>query len=153
MSICKLVATNAIMNFDLTISSFQDKGHRITKVRKEVVRIFSETDKPLSANQVEKRLIKSGLSVNKTTIYRELQFLLANHYLVEVHLYPKEVSYESSELKHHHHLVCNSCGSIENVTNCLAKELEKDIYKKKGFKTERHTLEFYGTCASCTREA
>ena len=140
------------MNFDLTISSLQDKGNRITKVRKEIVRIFSQISKPLSASEVEEILIKSGLSVNKTTIYRELQFLLINGYLIEIYLHPKQVSYESSELRHHHHLVCDGCGEIDNVTNCLAEELEKDVYKKKGFMIERHTLEFYGTCASCTRE-
>lgn len=137
------------MNLDLTLSSLQDKGYRITKVRKEVVRIFSQASEPLSANKVEEILIESGLPVNKTTIYRELQFLLTNGYLVEIYLNPKEVSYESSELKHHHHLVCDICGEIDNVTSCLAMNLEEDVYKKKGFKVERHTLEFYGTCAAC----
>lgn len=139
------------MNFDLTISSLQDKGHRITKVREEVVGLFSNTNKPLSAKDVETKVRESGLSVNKTTIYRELQFLLRNGYLTEVYLHPKQVSYESSELKHHHHLVCNDCGSIDNVTNCLVKDLGGDVYKKKGFKINRHTLEFYGTCANCAK--
>lgn len=137
------------MNIDLTLSSLQDKGHRITKVRKGVVEIFSHTSKPLTAKKIEEMLLESGLSVNKTTIYRELQFLLANGYLAEVYLYPKQVSYESSELRHHHHLVCNDCGEIDNVTNCLAKDLEGEVYKKKGFKIDRHTLEFYGTCTAC----
>ena len=140
------------MNLDLTLSSLQDKGHRITKVRKEVVKIFSQNSKPLSANEIEKMLSETGLSVNKATIYRELQFLFSNGYLLEVYLHPNKVSYESSELKHHHHLACDSCGSIDNVTNCLAKELEEDVYKKKGFRIERHTLEFYGTCANCAKK-
>lgn len=137
------------MNFELTLSSLQDKGHKITKVRKEIVRLFSQRSKPLSVNEVEEILLKSGLSVNKTTIYRELQFLFTNGYLMEVFLHPKKVSYESAELKHHHHLVCEDCGEIGNVTNCLARDLEEDVYKKKGFKIERHTLEFYGICAAC----
>lgn len=137
------------MNLDLTLSSLQDKGHRITKVRREVVKIFSDNSVPLSANQIEEMLLKVGLDVNKATIYRELQFLSQNGYLIEVYLYPNEVSYESAELKHHHHLVCDNCGSVDNVTNCLAQELEEDIYKKKGFKIKRHTLEFYGLCAKC----
>lgn len=137
------------MNLDLTLSSLQDKGHRITKVRQEVVKIFSENSIPLSANQIEEMLPKAGLVVNKATIYRELQFLSKNGYLMEVYLHPNEVSYESAELKHHHHLVCDSCGSIDNVTNCLVQELEEDVYKKKGFRIKRHTLEFYGICAKC----
>lgn len=140
------------MNIDLTLSSLQDKGYRITRVRKEVVKIFSDSGVPLSANQIEEMLSQVGLSVNKATIYRELQFLLVNGYLVEVYLHPNEVSYESSELKHHHHLVCDACGSIDNVTNCLTRELEEEVYKKKGFKIERHTLEFYGICADCARK-
>jgi len=137
---------------DLTLSSLQDKGYRITKVRKEIIKIFSQILKPLSANEVEKIVLKAGLSVDKATIYRELQFLLNNKYVLEVYTSPHEVSYESSELKHHHHLICKKCGKVDNVTNCLVKELEEDVYKKKGFKIERHTLEFYGICASCAKK-
>jgi Fur family ferric uptake transcriptional regulator len=140
------------MNLDLTLSSLQDKGHRITKVRKEVVKIFSQSSQPLSANQVEKMLSQVNVTANKATIYRELQFLLTNRYLTEVYLHPNEVSYESSELKHHHHLVCDICGSIDNVTNCLVSKLEEDVLKKKGFQIERHMLEFYGTCSRCLKQ-
>jgi len=140
------------MNSDLTISSLQDKGHKITKVRRGVIKIFSDVSIPLSANQVEQMLFKVDINVNKATIYRELQFLLKNGFIVEVYLHPSEVSYESSELKHHHHLVCDKCGSIDNVTNCLADALEEDIYKKKGFRIKSHTLEFYGICKNCAQK-
>jgi len=141
------------MNFDLILSSLQDKGYRITKVRKEVVKIFSQTRKPLSANEIEEMLLKAGLSVNKATIYREIQFLLHSSLILKVYLYPDKISYESSELKHHHHLICDSCGSIDNVTNCLVEKLDEDVHKKKGFKIKRHMLEFYGTCADCAKNA
>lgn len=137
------------MNYELTLSSLQDKGIRITKIRKGIIKIFSDASIPFSANQIEQRLSRAGINVNKATIYRELQFLLKNGFIVEVYLHPSEVSYESSELKHHHHLVCDKCGSIDNVTNCLADKLEGEIYKKKGFRIKKHTLEFYGTCAKC----
>jgi len=140
------------MNSDLTISSLQDKGHKITKVRRGVIKIFSDVSIPLSANQVEQMLFKVDINVNKATIYRELQFLLKNGFIVEVYLHPSEVSYESSKLKHHHHLVCDKCGSIDNVTNCLADALEEDIYKKKGFRIKSHTLEFYGICKNCAQK-
>lgn len=137
------------MNLDLTLSSLRDKGHKITNVRKEIVGIFSQVDKPFTAQELHKALKTIGLSVNKTTVYRELQFLTDEGYLVEVHLNPKETSYESTDLMHHHHLICETCGNIDNVTNCLAEELEADVLKKKGFKITRHALEFYGTCSSC----
>jgi Fur family ferric uptake transcriptional regulator len=140
------------MNLELTLSSLQDKGYRLTKVRTEIIKIFSYSTEPLSANEIEKKLLMAKISANKATIYRELQFLLINNYIIEVYLHPSEVSYESSELKHHHHLVCDACGTIDSVTNCLASELEIDVYKKKGFKIKRHTLELYGMCSDCMRK-
>lgn len=137
------------MNLNLTLSSLQDKGYRMTKVRREVVGIFSQTTKPLSVNEVEEILFKLRVFVNKTTVYRELKFLLTNGYLVKVYLHPKQVSYESSELKHHHHLICKGCGEIDSVTNCLVMDLEKNVYRKRGFKIEKHMLEFYGLCKKC----
>lgn len=137
------------MKLDPTISSLRDKGHRITKVRKQTVKIFAETKKPLSAKQVEKRLSSLGLDVNKTTVYREIQFLLQNDFLKEVFLSPKEISYESAKQEHHHHLVCERCGYIDSVANCLIEGIESDVYEKKGFRIKRHTLEFYGFCWQC----
>lgn len=140
------------MNYELTLSSFQDKGYRITKVRREIVRLFSNYSTPLSTKQVAKKLSENSISVNHATVYREVQFLLKNSYLTKVYIHPKQISYEPSDLRHHHHLICEVCGNIDNVTNCLANELEEDILKKKGFKVERHILEFYGICKKCKQK-
>ena len=137
------------MNYTLTISELQDKGYRLTKARKEIVKIFSESKKPLTASEVKIRLSQSGLPVNKTTIYRELKFLSKKQYLIKIYINPSEVSYESSDLKHHHHLVCEVCGKVYAVTSCLAKDFETKIFRKRGFKIKRHTLEFYGVCKDC----
>jgi Fe2+ or Zn2+ uptake regulation protein len=139
------------MNLDLTLSKLRDKGHKITVVRKEIINIFSSAEKPLSATELHKELVTKKLHVNKTTVYRELQFFVNEKYLNEVNLKPQETSYESAELMHHHHLICEVCGKIDNVTNCLAGELEEDVLKKKGFKITKHSLEFYGLCFGCRK--
>lgn len=137
------------MNFDLTISQLKDKGFRITRTRKELIVIFSSATKPLSAKEILVLLKKRGLKVNRTTIYRELRFLLNNRQILEVYIHHGETSYESSQLPHHHHLVCEGCGKIINVTNCLVKNLESEIYKSKKFRVKTHILEFYGMCDNC----
>ena len=141
------------MNFELTLSNLQDRGCRITNTRREIVKIFSGMSSPLSANQIEEKLFNNGVNVNKATIYRELQFLLDNGYLIEVYLRPNEVSYESSKQKHHYYLVCEVCGKVDSVTDCLVKKLKNDVFKEKGFKIIRHTLKFYGTCVDCVRKS
>ena len=106
----------------------------------------------LSARELHKELEKLDISVNKTTVYREIVFLLKTGYLNEINLKSREISYEPKDLMHHHHLVCETCGKVDNITNCLVKELEGDVLKKKGFKIERHSLEFYGTCSKCQKK-
>ncbi len=137
------------MDTDLTLSSLRDEGHRITRVREEMVKFFVESSKPLSFGDVMRALEEAGLFVNKTTVYRELKFLLEYGYIAEVYLYPRKVYYELSDLRHHHHLVCEKCGKIDNIINCLVDRLERDVLKRKGFKIKRHTLEFYGLCSDC----
>jgi Fur family ferric uptake transcriptional regulator len=57
--------------------------------------------------------------------------------------------YELANKKHHHHLICNSCGRIEEVEGDLLENMELDIKKKKGFKVQSHALEFFGLCKNC----
>jgi Fe2+ or Zn2+ uptake regulation protein len=138
------------MNYNLTISYLKDKGHRLTNTRKSIIQIFSEAKRPLSVNTIEKRLKNQDVNVNKTTVYREIDFLSKNNLVKEIFISKKRCHYESADLKHHHHLICDKCGKIENITNCLMVNLEKKVYKKRGFKIDRHLLEFYGTCANCS---
>jgi len=122
---------------------------RITVARKEIIKIFSLSKKPLSAKDVYQNLTKKNIIVNLTTVYRELHFLQKHGYLKEIHLYANEKFFESSMLMHHHHLICDKCGSIEDLDGCLLKNL--DSVEEKGFLIKRHVLEFYGLCAKCKR--
>jgi Fur family ferric uptake transcriptional regulator len=50
---------------------------------------------------------------------------------------------------HHHHLVCSSCGDVEETELCGAPS-EKVLAERYGFAAETHELEIYGTCARCS---
>src|SRR3954468_23285788 len=51
---------------------------------------------------------------------------------------------------HHHHLVCVSCGDVEETELCGAPS-EQLLAKRYGFVAASHELEIYGTCARCTQ--
>jgi len=131
------------------INDLQKLKFRITIARKEIIKIFSLSKKPLSAKDVYKKLIKKNVIVDLTTVYRELNFLQKNDYLIEIHLHSNEKFFESSKLAHHHHLICDNCGTIEDIDGCLLQNL--DSVMAKGFLINRHVLEFYGLCAKCKK--
>jgi len=49
---------------------------------------------------------------------------------------------------HHHHLVCVSCGAVEETDLCSAPP-EDELKRRHGFAAESHEVDYYGTCAHC----
>lgn len=135
------------------INDLKDKKVRITKARKALLTIFESSTKPESVLNILSRLSKKGVKVNKTTVYRELSFLLKQGLIKEVYTDPTKIQYESSYLDHHHHLICTGCGMVDDVE--MENELkytEDKILKTKRFKVIDHSLEFYGFCANCQKK-
>lgn len=134
----------------------KQKDARLTKTRLAVLNIFSEHHKPLSVVEILLYLKKTGLLVNKTTVYREMEFLIEKNIVVAVFLDEKHTKYELN-LGHHHHLVCRNCGMIQEVEMKEIEDLflliEKKLKKKNKFTHISHSLEFFGTCEKCNVSA
>ena len=114
-----------------------------------MVALLVKAQAPLAALDILQVLEKKKLQVNKTTVYRELDFLGENNIVQEVEFGDKKKRYEISD-KHHHHVVCVQCKRVEDVD--LEKDLdmeERKIAKQKGYKIINHSLEFFGLCAKC----
>jgi Fe2+ or Zn2+ uptake regulation protein len=126
------------------------KKVRMTPARRALFEIFLNTTKPLSVAKIITDLFDKDIRVNKTTVYRELEFLLHQGIVSEVFINSGKKFYESAETKHHHHLICKRCGIIEDVVleNDLGYE-EIKIEKENGFKIQNHSLEFFGLCINC----
>jgi Fe2+ or Zn2+ uptake regulation protein len=55
---------------------------------------------------------------------------------------------------HHHHLVCASCGRVEDLPATPAIERSvaaavADAARTSGFRTHQHRLDLVGVCARC----
>ncbi|MBE9528056.1 MAG: transcriptional repressor [Proteobacteria bacterium] len=140
------------------LEKLRKDGFRLTQTRKAVVGLFltgasdsSGPAGPMTAPELLLALEALGVSVNKTTVYREIDFLMARKLLREVHLGDGVRRYEYLEGGHHHHLVCVECNNIEcfEMTGCL-KEFEAQITSERNFRFIKHSLEFFGVCGQCT---
>jgi len=128
----------------------QEKGFRLTERRKAIVTILAE-HKPIGVTEVIARLAKQKLQTNKTTVYREIDFLVENQIASEVRVPGvRETFYEIND-SHHHHLVCDQCKCVAEVD--LPEKLcdFKNKIKTKNFIILNHHLEFTGLCAHCQK--
>jgi len=136
----------------VVIRDLASKGHRLTKTRRWMIEVLMTSDYPINAIELRYLFANRGLRVNKSTIYRELEFLVKQGVAREVQIVPELKHYESAYLEHHHHLTCRNCGRIEKLVNeGLELEMEKveRLAKESGFSVSEHQLEFYGRCESC----
>lgn len=132
------------------IRTLQSDGHRITKARSALLELFASHHSPLSALELQHLLAQQKIVVNKTTIYRELDFLIQHNIIHTVAFGDDTARYELQSRDHHHHIQCTSCGDVVDLPlqNELA-EIERHIVKSTHFVIEKHALEFFGVCPKC----
>ena len=125
------------------------RGFRRTKARSAIVAFLARIDAPQSIPEISEALRKTGLVFNKTTVYRELAFLVKEGIAKEVRVSDEKRYYELVG-EHHHHTICVSCGDIRDVLfreNLL--HVERMLSERDGFRVLEHSLEFFGLCSEC----
>ena len=134
------------------IAQLKKQGFRLTKLRSAMLRVLTETARPMSAAELTEKL---GLSPtpHKTSLYRELDFFVAQAIVQAVDFNDGVRRFEMRD-RHHHHLICRLCKTVRDVE--LPETLflqEKKIAKLFGFRDVEHSLEFFGLCTRCAARA
>lgn len=124
---------------------------RLTKTREALLDVLLSTRTPLSVPRLLDELACRGISVNKTTVYRELERLEQIGIVKSVSLQDRKQYFELATRDHHHHFVCTMCHAITDVEINEASIMAKaeQIGRRLGFHITTHAVEFYGQCASC----
>ncbi|MBA4319849.1 MAG: hypothetical protein C0412_15735 [Flavobacterium sp.] len=137
------------MSLNELIEKIKLSGGRTTRTRTAILEYMFSSDKPVSSTDILSILKKKRILVNRTTVYRELAFLVDNCFAREVRLIGKPSLFELSH-EHRHHLICVKCNNVQTIImdNHLHEE-EKKIMRKENFKIIDHSLEFYGLCKQC----
>lgn len=117
-------------------------GHKATPQRMAVVEALCE-EQHQSLDGIRARCPEIGL----VTVYRTLD-LLSELGLVRRMDLGDRPRYEMAE-RHHHHLICESCGLISEFEDC---PLDQRVISRTSpdFRVTAHSLEVYGQCAECS---
>lgn len=141
------------MSTQKIIQKLKNNGYRITKARRSIIELFSKIHCPVTVQDVREELGKTGVHIDTSTVYRELDFLESKKIIKKVILNSTAVQFESALKGHHHHLICTTCETILPITSQVIEysieDFAKRIKKEKNFDITQHTLEFYGTCSTC----
>lgn len=131
------------------ISQFlTDKGFRWTKPRQQVLEVFIKSRLPLTVADVHSRI---GGGADMASVYRTITLFCQEGVLSFIDTVHEGRRYELSDKyrEHHHHLICDACGQIEDFEECFIEDVEKQILKKMNFQVTNHDLKFFGRCSKC----
>jgi Fur family ferric uptake transcriptional regulator len=119
---------------------------RVTPQRRAVLDAIEASNGPFTAIELFERARRSQPRLGLATTYRTLELLRRTGSLHA--LSGDRPVYVRCSPAHHHHLVCLSCGSVEDTELC-ATPSQQALTRRHGFRAESHELEIYGTCRNC----
>lgn len=124
---------------------------KATPARLAILRLLEKTNTPLDIMAINDYLKRHDVSTDPATIFRIMHSFTDKGLAKQVNFNEGKTRYELSAKEDHHHLLCERCGNIEDISDCAIGDLEQDIQKKKGFAVTSHALEFFGICKQCQR--
>ena len=132
------------------IQQLKELGLKVTLPRLKVLQILEQSiQHHLSAEDVYKALLATGEDVGLATVYRVLTQFEASG-LIHRHNFEGGYSvFELSHGEHHDHLVCVTCGRVEEFVDEVIEQRQKVIAERAQFKMTDHSLNIYGVCPAC----
>ncbi len=125
-------------------------GIKCTRHRMEILESLAASPQPLGAEGLFLKLRERGVSINLSSIYRNLE-TLEHHGLVRKSTLAgaDRAVWDLTPADHTHHLVCSACGRIQPVDGCPLHDYEREVMDRLGFDVTGHRLELYGLCREC----
>ena len=122
-------------------------GSRTTVQRQAIVRLVDGWEGSFTVAELHARARMLHPRLGLATTYRTVE-LLRREGFVRPLLSDGTAAYVRCSPRHHHHLVCTTCGGVEETELCAAPP-EAELRRLHGFQPTAHDLDIYGTCRKC----
>ena len=135
------------------LEKLKSNGYKLTPQRIVVLDALAESRGCLTPAELYERVQRERPETGLVTIYRTLEIFANLDIICEIHSTGNGAAYMLRKpLGHHHHLICSSCGIVEDFSDCDLDDLEQRLSLLTGFDIERHLLELVGICHECQQK-
>ncbi len=125
----------------------KNSGLKATLPRIKILEIFQKTaQRHMTAEDVYKALLVEGADIGLATVYRVLTQFEQAGLLSRNHFESGKAIFELNEGHHHDHLVCLTCGKVEEFYDPAIEERQHAIAADRGFQLQEHSLALYASC-------
>ncbi len=125
----------------------KNSGLKATLPRIKILEIFQKaSQRHMTAEDVYKALLVEDADIGLATVYRVLTQFEQAGLLSRNHFESGKAVFELNEGRHHDHLVCLTCGKVEEFFDPEIEERQHKIALDRGFQLQEHSLSLYANC-------
>jgi Fur family ferric uptake transcriptional regulator len=136
------------------------RGLRLTGPRRAVLDVLAGSRVPLTVPEIHARLRERRAHI--VSVYRTVHLLMRLRLVRPTDTLRLAAAlrgsqrYELAEefTGHHHHLICQGCGAIEDLDGCLLADaaltqLARYVRRTRRFAVTEHEVRLFGLCRRC----
>jgi Fur family ferric uptake transcriptional regulator len=132
------------------IENLKSTGLKATLPRLKIMEIFQTgKQRHMTAEDVFRVLLDERSDIGLATVYRVLTQFEQAGILLRSNFESGKAVYELNEGQHHDHLVCTSCGKVEEFFDPEIEKRQLQVADRLGWTIQDHAMSLYGVCAHC----
>jgi Fur family ferric uptake transcriptional regulator len=125
----------------------KSSGLKATLPRIKILEVFQRSaQRHMTAEDVFKVLLNENSDIGLATVYRVLMQFEQAGLLTRSHFESGKSVFELNEGQHHDHLVCMTCGRVEEFYDAEIEKRQRAVAEARGFELHEHALSLYAEC-------
>jgi Fur family ferric uptake transcriptional regulator len=139
----RTILTTAMTRAD----DLKSSGLKATLPRLKILEVFQRSQqRHMTAEDVYKLLLAEDADIGLATVYRVLMQFEQAGLLSRSHFESGKSVFELNEGKHHDHLLCLTCGRVEEFYDAEIEARQRLVSEQRGFALQEHALSLYAVC-------
>lgn len=133
------------------VERLRAEGFRVTPQRLEVLRLLLTTDRHPSAEDLYDQLKRRFPTLSLATVYKTMETLRSMGEVLYLEFKEGSTRYDGRFPYPHTHLICSSCGRIEDlIHDPVTADVNKAVTQS-GFALSKYRFDLYGLCKDCQK--
>ncbi|MFM2187391.1 MAG: ferric iron uptake transcriptional regulator [Burkholderiaceae bacterium] len=125
----------------------KSSGLKATLPRIKILEVFQKTsERHMTAEDVYRALLAEQADVGLATVYRVLMQFEQAGLLIRSNFESGKSVFELNQGQHHDHLVCLTCGRVEEFFDAAIEARQRAVAQERGFELADHSLALYAEC-------
>ncbi len=145
------------ISVEAMLDAMNQAGLRLTKPRRALaaqVADWAHADQDFTADGLWHAVREHAPDVGRATVFRTVEVLAELGFLDRISFADGSERYHAiAPGTHHHHLTCEQCHRVVDVSACVAPDVLRQIALQAGFDLSGHRVEIFGRCPTCRDQA